>query len=314
MKYAIHQRCFQYNDEFFGITQGRKLDSIYSDKTDAFNTWINLERESLVNIPLSSREPMQLYWIDDGKYYQQSIENWQYIFDKLKNFGINVGFGDKHSLPNDEDLQIDKLPDEQLADILLHTNCNEYVLQGYEADDKKYVLYFANNGLNKYFSGYLKADEENFWQDIMEKDSPEQLFEAGILGYLSEDDPIASFFSEKDANNPLVQSILQQYGNSFKVVGNMISFFDEENYQSLQAMNAVLEHPFYEIQAVTPEALLELQQKEAEKDDMPQPQPVAVSPEQPQPVIREEIAPAIAPTTPIQPKGSFLTIIKNWFK
>lgn len=295
MKYAIHQRSFQYNDEYYRLENGRKLHAIFGDKIQAFQAWIALERESLQYTRFSEREPMHLYWIAQGKYDEHGTQIWSQLFAQLKAYGIDVGFNPDGSPPDDWQLHLDTLTDEQLADVLLQTNCNEYILQSYTEHDKKYVLYF-NHEDNDIFSGYLRADSENYLQGIMETDTPEALLEAQAFSWVSIYQPLITRLSEMDKTNPLVQTILQQYPDSFILERSYICFIDSSNQQALQAMNAVLEQPFYVIRAVSPEALLDLQTLQNQQDSLRNNQ-------------KNRIA-----EPPQEASSNIFSTIKNWFK
>lgn len=286
-QYVIHQLNFAYNDEFFVVGSGRTLNKVYNSQTEAHAEWIKLERQAIKDMPLTQRGTLQIY---NDEYYQK---NWKNLIDKLTEYGITDKNGKALSLPKglfndgyfddyptDADLSIDKLSDEQLLDVLQVTDSNNYLLTEYSKDKGIYTLYLTENNLaHSYRQGYLVLSDEyaEGYESIMQADGTNDLPNEDIFYDVYEEDPIATYFTEKDKSNPLVQSLLKQYSDSFILFEEAIYYIDDDvvvGVPALKAMNAVLEHPFYEIRKHTPNEIILLQQDDnvantTYKDDEP---------------------------------------------
>lgn len=274
-RYVIHQMNFAYNDEFFVVGSGRTLSKVYDNQAVAYAEWIKLERQAIKDMPLTQRGSLQIY---KDEYYQK---NWKTLIAKLTEYGITGKDGKALSLPKglfhdgyydgyltDEDLNIDKLTDEQLLDVLQVTDSNNYLLAEYGKDDSIYTLYFTENDLaHSYRQGYLVLSDEyaEGYENIMQADGADDLPNEDIFYDVYEEDPIATYFTEKDKSNPLVQSLLTQYADSFILFEEAIYYINDDvavGVPALKAMNAVLDYPFYEIRKHSPDEITQLQ-----KDD-----------------------------------------------
>lgn len=280
MKYAIHRYDYAYNDEFM-VNYGRTIHKLlsFNNEADAKSYWAAMERESLKEYgeSIDTREPLSSYNYESARRHSQNFEA------MLASFGFpvseNLQFSNTTRRGNwsYENLHLDKLSDEQLLKLLCDCHINHFVISAYQEDDKVYLMNFGTRYLTYCNQGYLRTTGNTPTEHYVEVAHPDDFFSGKRFEFelgISKHEPLATYFTQEDKDNVLVQSLLKQYSDVFIIFEAIIYFigsakdypeFSDLNLDALKAMNAVLQTPFYQIESYTPEQMLEKEQLFQEK-------------------------------------------------
>lgn len=245
MPYAIHERGFEYNDEYFEIHNALSLHQTYSDRVQATKAWVLLERGMLDEVALLNREPFME--LDD-------VPRFQILLDKLAQYNIHLDKAIKEQLmeidgyADNEQLQLGKLTDEQLLDILLETHSHVYYMTQFDEFDEpsRYVLQFCHPELvewNITANGYLPNTYFDDWYGICDAPSIDELMASDFFEHIEPDVPLITSYQTEDSQNPLLKGLLEQYDKHFDLIEN--EHRTELHYlggstQALRAVNEVL--------------------------------------------------------------------------
>ena len=297
MAYAIHSRGFEYNDEYYELSNAVSLHKTYANKIEAMSEWAKLERNYLT-VDLLIREPFADMESD------KNLQNLQVLFDKLREHGVILSKSIAEKLSkiqrqevnywdcfiDSQELQLDTLTDEQLLDVLLAVDCNVYRLTEFDPiQDKRYVLQICHPERSYATQGYtyLKNFDEE-WSGIWEVAHPDEFFDSDFFKNIEvfEGDSIATLYQQADENNPILQSLLAQYPQNFAIrqQGDEANGETELHYiggdtQALRAVNAVLSQPFFHIHELSYDELMQLQEEQNQLQNQIQKQQLQEQPQ-----------------------------------
>lgn len=275
MKYAIHRYDYAYDDCFF-INYGRTIYQLksFDDESQARHYWATLERQSLQDDGdcIDSREPLASY---DNKLATVIHERFKRL---LAEFGYPLSLEiENNGRWSYDNLNLDKLTDEQLLKLLCDCQINYFVVSAYQDDDYVYLMNLGNRQLTYWNQGYLRTTGNTPTEHYVEVAHPDDFFSGKRFEFelgISKHEPLATYFTQADKDSVLVQSLLKQYSDVFIIFEDIIYFigsakdypeFSDLKLDALKAMNAVLTTPFYQIESYTPEQMLEKEQLFQEK-------------------------------------------------
>lgn len=281
MPYAIQERGFEFNDEYFELHQAVSFYKMYNDEKQARAVWVSLEREYLDDIALMRREPFAVALMN-----QESDPIYQRLLNKLAEFGIAVDdavqaeMKKNYYYADNEQLQLHRLNDEQLLELLLATDCHLFCITQFETTDSslRYVLKFYYPELSEFNftnDGYLSTTsyDDGYW--ACNAEHPDALFETELFDEIEPERPLATFYSNEDESSVLLQSLLAQYEEYFDLIESEFDTGSElkshtrlhylgGNTQALRAVNELLTHPFFKIKQVSYDELEALKQRQDE--------------------------------------------------
>ncbi|WP_230660009.1 hypothetical protein [Psychrobacter sp. I-STPA10] len=293
MAYAIHTRGFEYNDAYFEprshLETYQNIYQTYSNKEQAMKAWGALERAWL-DLDLLVREPFA------GMADNGTLQKLQVLFDKLQEHGVVLSKATEEKFSkmqrqdlsywscsiDNQELQLDKLSDEQLLDVLLATDCNAYCLTEFDSvQDRRYVLQFCyrkwwqNEGFTVGYLDFVPLDSNKDQHiELYAVLHPDELFEIEFFTGIFSGHPLVTLYQQADESNPILQSLLAQYAQHFaikkfaiKQQGDETNGETELHYiggdtQALRAVNAVLSQPFFHIHELSYEELMQLQEEQ----------------------------------------------------
>ena len=284
MPYAIHERGFEYNDEYFEMHNALSLHQTYLDKAEALKAWVGLEKDRIDEVPLMQRAPL----VSMIMVSEEDAQIHQTLLDKLLEYGIYLNETIKEEVlqgyADNEQLQLEQLNDEQLLTVLQETTTNVYCILEFDssAEHSRYVLQFYHpelSEMNVSFNGYLPNIYYDCSYEVCSASHPDELFDSEVFNDIELDAPIITFYHTKDEQDPLVKSLLAQYADCFKVINHVIDsespseLHSELHYlggntSALRAVNEVLSDPFFRVYALSYEGLAQLQQ-EQKRDFIP---------------------------------------------
>ena len=276
MPYAIHERGFEYNDEYFELHNALSLHQTYLVKAEALKAWVGLEKDRLDEVPLMQRAPL----VSMIMMSEEDAQIYQTLLDKLLQYGIYLDETIKeevlHGYADNEQLQLKQLNDEQLLAVLQETTTNVYCILEFDssAEHSRYVLQFYHpelSEMNVSFNGYLPNIYYDCSYEVCSASHPDELFDSEVFNDIGPSAPMITAYQLEDEQNPLVKSLLAQYADCFKVIDRVIDsespseLHSELHYlggntPALRALNEVLSNPYFRVNALSYEDLAQLQQ------------------------------------------------------
>ena len=276
MPYAIHERGFEYNDEYFELHNALSLHQTYLDKAEAVKAWVGLEKDRLNEVPLMQRAPL----VSMIMMSEEDAQIYQTLLDKLLEYGIYLDETIKEEVlqgyADNEQLQLKQLNDEQLLAVLQETTTNVYCILEFNssAEHSRYVLQFYHpelSEMNVSFNGYLPNIYYDCSYEVCSAAHPDELFDSEVFNDINASAPMITAYQLIDEQNPLVKSLLAQYADCFKVIDRVIDSESPSelhsvlhylggNTPALRALNEVLSNPYFRVHALSYEELVQLQQ------------------------------------------------------
>ena len=276
MPYAIHERGFEYNDEYFELHNALSLHQTYLDKAEAVKAWVGLEKDRLSEVPLMQRAPL----VSMIMMSEEDAQIYQTLLDKLLEYGIYLDETIKEEVlqgyADNEQLQLKQLNDEQLLAVLQETTTNVYCILEFNssAEHSRYVLQFYHpelSEMNVSFNGYLPNIYYDCSYEVCSAAHPDELFDSEVFNDINASAPMITAYQLIDEQNPLVKSLLAQYADCFKVIDRVIDSESPSelhsvlhylggNTPALRALNEVLSNPYFRVHALSYEELVQLQQ------------------------------------------------------
>lgn len=272
MPYAIHERGFEYNDEYFEMHNALSLHQTYLDKIEALKTWVSLERDRLNEVPLMQRAPL----VSMIMMSEKDTQIYQTLLNKLLEYGIYLDEAIKEEVlqgyADNEQLQLKQLNDEQLLAVLQETTTNVYCILEFNssAEYSRYVLQFYHpelSEMNVSFNGYLPNIYYDCSYEVCSAAHPDELFDSEVFNNINASAPMITAYQLEDKQNPLVKSLLAQYADCFKVIDRVIDSESPSelhylggNTPALRALNEVVSSPYFRVHALSYEELAQLQQ------------------------------------------------------
>lgn len=275
MPYAIQERGFEFNDEYYELHKSVSFYKMYENESQARSKWISLEREHLDDIALMQREPFA------GPFFNGKNDPlYQLLLDKLAEFDIPLDgavqaeIEQNYYYADNDKLQLHRLNDEQLLNLLVALDCHLFCLTQFESTDSsyRYLLKFYHPELSEFNindDGYLSTTYYDDGYRACNTDSLDALFENELFNEIEPERPLITAYSAEDENSILLQGILAQYDKYFNLVDSDSEPQTQLHYlggntQALRAVNELLTHPYFKIEKVSYDELEVLKQRQEE--------------------------------------------------